>query len=91
MCYTKRHICEFLRRISGTKYCSNLLLPFNSLPNDTILDWIQSRVFADDKINVSQIKISFCDRIENIVGTGQNGDYRHCLKKKQFKSPLLQD
>ena len=29
------------------------------------------RAFADDKLNVTKIIISVCDRVENIVGKGE--------------------
>ena len=45
---------------------------FNSLPNGKILDWSKFKAFADDKINVSEMMISFSDRVENIVGKGEN-------------------
>ena len=30
------------------------------------------KAFADDKINVAEVMISVCDRVENIVGKGEN-------------------
>ena len=30
------------------------------------------KAFADDNLDVSQIKISFFDRVENLVGKGEN-------------------
>ena len=35
-----------------------MLLMFNSLPNNKILDWIKSKAFTDDKSNVAYMMIS---------------------------------
>ena len=51
--------------------------PFNSLPNDKILDWTKFRAFADDKLNVAKMMIFVCDRVENIVRKGENAGYQH--------------
>ena len=51
----------------------------NSLPNDKILDVTKLKAFADDKINVGQMMISVCDRLENIVRKGENASYQHFL------------
>ena len=47
----------------------NIIL-FNSLPNDEILDY---------KINVSQKFWFVFDRVEHIVGKGENAGYQHFL------------
>ena len=44
----------------------------NTVPNNKILDMTKLKAFADDKINVAQIMVSVFDRIENIVGKGEN-------------------
>ena len=51
----------------------------NSLPNDTILDVTKLKAFADDKINIAQMMVSVFDRIENIVGKGENAGYQYFL------------
>ena len=52
---------------------------FNSLPNDRILDWSKLKAFADDKINVTE-KLKFVfERVENIVGKGENAGNQHFL------------
>ena len=49
----------------------------NSIPNDKILDWSKLKVFADDKISVNE-KLKFgLERVENIVGKGENAGYQH--------------
>ena len=35
--------------------------------------------FAEDKINVAQMMISVFDRVESIVGKGENPGYQHIL------------
>ena len=47
----------------------------NSLPNDKVLDWSKLKAFSDDKINVTE-KFKFdSERIENILGKGENAGY----------------
>ena len=56
------------------------LTPFNSLPNDKILDWSKLKAFADAKINVTE-KLKFVKgRVENIVGKAENAGYQ-CFQK----------
>ena len=51
----------------------------NSLPYDKILDVTKLRAFAGNKINVAQMMIFVFDRVENIVGKGENAGYQHFL------------
>ena len=37
-----------------------------------ILDWSKFEAFADDNFHVVRIMISVSDRVENIVGKGEN-------------------
>ena len=53
--------------------------PFNSLPNDKILDQSKMKAFADDKINVTHILKFKLGRVENIEGKGENAGYQHFL------------
>ena len=51
----------------------------NTLPNDKILELSKLKAFADDEINANQ-KLKFdLERIENIVGKGENAGYQHFL------------
>ena len=59
--------------------CSVRCVRFNSLPDGKILDWSNLKAFADDNINVAEMMISLSDRIENIVGKGENAGYQHFL------------
>ena len=52
---------------------------FNSLPNNKILDWFKLKAFADGKLNVAKMTIFPCNRVENIVGKGENAGYQHFL------------
>ena len=66
----------------------------NSLRNNNILDWSKFKAFADNKINVTY-KLKFVsERIENILGKGENvgnqhfTDYQHFLLfPKCFQKP----
>ena len=62
----------------------------NPLPYHNILDWSKLKVFADDKIKVTEIlKFVLC-RVENIVGKRENAGYQHfllfpqCFQKASF-------
>ena len=69
----------------------------NSLPRDKILDCTDCtklKAFADDKINVAEIMISLSDRVENIVGKGENAGFKHfllfpqCFQKASYSGSL---
>ena len=53
--------------------------PAYSLPSDKFLDLTKFKAFAVDKSPVAKIMISRLDRIENIVGKGENAGYQHFL------------
>ena len=55
----------------------------NTWPNNEILDWFKLKAFADDKINAAETMISLTDRVENIVGKGENAGYQHFLLFRQ--------
>ena len=66
----------------------------NSLPIDKILNWSKLEAFAYEKFNIAKMMISVFDRIENIVGKGENAGYQHFLHfpqcfQKLFSSGLL--
>ena len=62
----------------------------NSLPNDKILDWPKLKAFADDKTNVNEKFIFGLERVENIVGKGENAGYQHFLLILQcFQKPSV--
>ena len=67
---------------------------FNTLPNNKILDVIKLKAFADDTISVAEMLISVIDKIENIVGKGENAGYQHfllfpqCFQKASFLGSL---
>ena len=52
---------------------------YNSFLNNTILDGSKLKAFADGKINLAQIKIYQLDRVENLVGKGENACCQHFL------------
>ena len=54
------------------------------------MDWAKLKAFANIKLNVGNIKISPFDRVENIVGKGENAGYQHFLLFSQcFFKPFL--
>ena len=48
-----------------------------TLPN--VWGLTKLKAFADDKFNVAKMVISLLDRVENIVGKGENAGYQHFL------------
>ena len=57
------------------------------LPNDKILALTKLKLFADDKANVAKMMTYVFDRVENIVGKGENAGYKHfLLSHNVFKS-----
>ena len=52
------------------------------------------KAFVDDKINVAQMMIPVFDRVENIVGKGENAGYQRfllfpqCFQKTSFLGSL---
>ena len=58
-------------------------MQINSLLDNKILDMSIFKAFADDKIILTQ-KLKFVlERVENIVGKGENADYKHFLLFQQ--------
>ena len=47
------------------------------------LDSTKFKTFSDYKSNVAE-SISLLDRVENIVGKGDNAGYQHCLLFPQY-------
>ena len=72
---------------SGSLKVVIVLETVNSLPNGKILHWSKH---ADDKFKVAKIMIFVLDRVENIVGKGENAGYQHfllfpqCFQKASF-------
>ena len=76
---------ESLKNMTCARQCisSNIRpIQFNSSTNDNFLDWTKVKAFADDKLNVAKI-VSVFDRIENIVGKGENTGNQHFLLFQQ--------
>ena len=48
-----------------------------SLPHEIFVDWFKVKAFADDKINEAEKKNKnfVLERVENIVGKGENAGY----------------
>ena len=46
---------------------------------NSCLKWTKFKAFADDKLNAGKIKIFVFERVENIVGKGENAGYQHFL------------
>ena len=52
---------------------------FISLPNDNISDWSKFKAFADDQVCVSKSLKFILERVENIIGKGENAGNQHFL------------
>ena len=54
-----------------------------------MLDFSKLKAFADKKLNIAKMMTSVCDKIENIVGKGENAVYQHFLLFPQcFQKPF---
>ena len=59
-----------------------------------VSDWSKLKGFADNKINVSETLKFVLQRVENIVGKGENAGYQHfllfpqCFQKPSFSGSL---
>ena len=51
-----------------TNTCKNT---FNHFPHDKILDQTKLKAITDEKLNITKMKVSVFDRVENIVGKGE--------------------
>ena len=77
-------------KINPTTYKPN----FDSLQCNKIFDCSKLKAFADNKIKVFKIMIFVFDRVENIVGKGENPGYQHlllfqqCFQKASFSGSL---
>ena len=66
----------------------------NPLSNNRILDWSKLQAFAEDKINVTQKLEVALERVENLVGKGENAGFQHlllfpqCFQKATFSGSL---
>ena len=79
------------------QYCEKQNMPhpkFNSLQNGKFLDWFKLKALADDKLNFAE-KLKFAlERVENIVGKGENAGNQHfllfpqCFQKASIEGPL---
>ena len=59
-------------------------MSLNSLRNDKTLDWSKLNAPADDKIKVLKLMIPDFDRVENIVGKGENAGFLQCFQRALF-------
>ena len=92
MNHDSRMKCTDPQHPFGTIVCT--VLEFNSLPKDKISDWSKFKGFADDIIDANEMMICLSDRVENIVGKGENAGYQHfllfsqCFQKLSFSGSL---
>ena len=59
-------------------------MALNSLRNGQTLDWSTLNAPADDKIKVLKMMIPHFDRVENIVGKGENAGLLQCFQRILF-------
>ena len=71
-------------------YPVTALRPVNTLPNDKSLNLSKLKAYADEKLNILQMIEFVFDRIENIVGKGENaGDQHFLLFLQCFRKAFL--
>ena len=87
LCYTRQlpvHLktctdCKSSKAKNMMSECTKVMNFVNPLPNNKILDMTKLKAFADDKLNVTKMKISLYDRVENTKGEGENAGIQHFL------------
>ena len=72
--FSHLRLCHF---VNLEKKVTDWLFFLNSLPDNKILDWSQLKAFADGKLKELNIMIFVFDRVENIVGKGENAGNQH--------------
>ena len=66
------------------------LLVINSVPNDKFPNWSKLKAFSEDEINMTEILKFVLEKVENIVGKGENAGYQHfSFTHNVFKRILL--
>ena len=69
-------------------------MTLNSTPNNKIVDLSKLKALVEDKINATQNLKIILERIEKIVGKGENAGYQHfllfpqCSQKPSFSGSL---
>ena len=64
------------------------------LPDCKVLASSKLKAFADDNVIMAEMVQSFFDKVENIVGKGENAGYQHfllflqCFQKSSFSGSL---
>ena len=74
---------HFGKRKNGFSLSMQLWVQSNkisSFPNE----YTKLKAFADNKSSVTNMMIFVFDRVENIVGKGENADYQHFLLFPQY-------
>ena len=69
------------------KYRLQFIVLFNSLPNNKSQDWSKLKAFANKR---AEIMIFVFDRVENIVGKGEDAfsPFSHKVFKRLFSGSL---
>ena len=91
-CLKRQHFLLFRQCFQKTSQSQSSKLSVNSLPNIKILDWSNLKAFADNKIKLAKMMIFFFfvfDRVENIVGKGENAGNQHFLLSPQCFQKLF--
>ena len=61
-----------------------VMMVYSTLPKNKILDWNQSKTFADSKLNIDKIILAAFDGVESIVEKVGNAGYQHFLLFPQY-------
>ena len=77
-----------LHKLNKINQKATLLI--DPLPNDKILDWSKLKAFADNIIKILKMMIFVFDRVENLVGKGENAGNLHCFSFIVFKRLFTQ-
>ena len=74
------HLSVFLLSASGYCPMELFLVPrLNSLLNNKCFEWAKFKTFPDDNFKVTKMTIVVFDRVENVIGKGENACYQYFL------------
>ena len=65
--------------VAWKEYCAEYWVTLYQTQTYEILDRSKLKAFADNNLNIAKMIIILYDRVENIVGKGENAGYQHFL------------
>ena len=70
---------NFMTTFTRHVVCTCISIIINPLTDKRFLASSKLKAFADDNFNMAQIVQFFFEKVENVVGKGENAGYQHFL------------